>query len=93
MCKWALTLVAAVALLAKGSDSAANVHFTPTDTCTPQHQQTVLDAVLACQPRPTVVELSFPDHAVTGSNSIEQVRDSNWLLQSISSYSDLKPPQ
>ena len=74
MCKWTLSLFI-VTLLAEGSDStAANVEFvSPTDTCTPSHQQTVLEAVLGCQPRPTIVELSYPDDAVTGSNSIEQV--------------------
>ena len=74
MCKWTLALIV-VTLLAEGSDStAANVAFVSnTDTCTPAHQQRVLEAVLGCQPRPTVVELSYPDDAVTGSNSIEQV--------------------
>ena len=75
MCKWTLTLVIVI-LLAEGSDStAASVEFlATTDTCTPSHQRTVLEAVLGCQPRPTIVELSYPDDAVTGSNSIEQVR-------------------
>ena len=75
MCKWTLSL-AIVTLLAEGSDStAASVEFlATTDTCTPSHQRTVLEAVLGCQPRPTIVELSYPDDAVTGSNSIEQVR-------------------
>ena len=75
MCKWTLSLVI-VTLLAEGSDStAASVEFlATTDTCTPSHQRTVLEAVLGCQPRPTIVELSYPDDAVTGSNSIEQVR-------------------
>ena len=75
MCKWTLALII-VTLLTEGSDStAANVEFvSATDTCTPSHQQTVLEeAVLGCQPRPTIVELSYPDDAVTGSNSIEQV--------------------
>ena len=64
-----------VSLLAEGSDStAASVEFMPTDTCSPSHQQTVLEAVLGCQPRPTIVELSYPDDAVTGTNSIEQVQ-------------------
>ena len=74
MCKWTLALIV-VTLLAKGSEStAAGVEFVSAmDTCTPAHQQTVLEAVLGCQPRPTIVELSYPDDAVTGSNSIEQV--------------------
>ena len=47
--------------------------YLPSDTCSTEHQVAVWQSVVGCQPRPTLVEVEFPDEAVVGSGSIVQL--------------------
>jgi hypothetical protein len=66
-------IIISLLLAANAAHGSRRGNFVPTNTCSPAHQAAVWDSVVGCQPRPTLIELEFPDSDVTGDGSVMHI--------------------